>query len=241
MIRKITLGATLTAALLLATAGGVAAQGFSGATLGLDYNKSLDSSDLGGVNYYGQAEVEAISGISFALDLSFYDFAIAGSDARNVTGHAIYALDSQIALGAYFGRDWIDDETINNYGVQGAYDYGFGVAQAYVGLGDGALDRLYAAGASGNYNFAGGISAIGSVDGVSFDDGSGLTIEIGGEYALAGGPVFSGVLGRNYLRNTGTDIDETYIGVKARIDLGYQNGTTFDRRSFFEAYRAAGG
>ena len=214
------------------------AQGFSGATLGIDYTKSLDTSDLGGVNYYGQAEAEVIGGVSLGLDLTFYDFLIAGGDAQNVTGHAIYALDNQIALGAYFGRDWIDGDRINTYGVQGAFDYGMGVAQGYIGLGDGAYDDIIAIGASGNYGFGGGISAIGSFDRVSFDGGDGSSLELGGEYALAGGPVFSGVLGRVSLRDSGQSTDQTYIGVKARIDMGFQGGTTFDRRGFFQAFRA---
>ena len=231
---------TLMTALVLA-AGSVAAQGFTGATLGIDYNKSLDQSGLGGVTYYGQAEIEAIAGIGFALDATIYDFAIAGSDARNLTGHAIYMLDPQITVGAYFGRDFLDDEGISTYGVQGAYDFGFGMAQGYLGLGSGAVDDIISIGASGNYDFGGGIKAIGALDGVNFDDGSGLAVEIGGEYALPNGPVFSGVLGHTSLSNTGFDQDETYIGVKARIDLGFQNGTTFDRRGFFQGYRAIGG
>jgi hypothetical protein len=236
MISKV----VFSAGLLFIGAGSVAAQGFSGATLGIDYNKSLDTSDLGGVNYYGQAEVEAIAGISFALDLTFYDFAIAGSDVQNITGHAIYALDNQIALGVYYGRDFIDDEAINNYGIEAAFDYGAGIAQAYIGLGDGAVDDIVIVGASGNYGFGGGISAIGSLDRVSFDGGNGLALEVGGEYALAGGPVFSGVLGRVSLSDNGVTNEDTFIGVKARIDLGNRQGTTFDRRGFFEAYRAVG-
>lgn len=221
-------------------AGGAAAQGFTGATLGIDYTKSLDSSDLGGVNYYGQAEVEAIAGIGFALDVSAYDFAIAGSDAQNVTGHAIYALDNQITLGAYFGRDWIDDDSIDSFGVQGAFDYGMGIAQGYVGLGDGAVADIVAIGASGNFDFGSGISAVAAFDRVGFEGGDGMSYEIGGEYTLAGGPVLSGVLGRFSVDDGVTTRDETYIGVKARIDIGQRGGTTFDRRSFFEAYRAAG-
>lgn len=225
---------------IVLAASGAAAQGFTGATLGIDYTKSLDSSDLGGVNYYGQAEVEAIAGIRFALDVSAYDFAIAGSDAQNVTGHAIYALDPQITLGAYFGRDWIDDDSIDTFGVQGAFDYGMGIAQGYVGLGDGAVADIVTIGASGNYDFGSGISAIAAFDRVGFDGGDGMSYEIGGEYALSGGPVFSAVLGRASLDDNGSSIDETYIGIKARIDIGQQGGTTFERRSFFEGYGAVG-
>lgn len=230
---------TFTTALML-TAGHVAAQGFTGATLGIDYSKTLDTDDLGGITYYGQAEFEAMAGVSFALDVTAYDFAIAGSDAQNLTGHAIYALDPYISLGAYFGRDWVDDDSIDTYGVQGAYDYGFGTAQAYAGLGGGAFDDIFIVGAAGNYGFADGISAIGAVDRVSFDGGKGLNLELGGEYALENGPVFSGVLGRVSLEENGISNDEFYIGVNARIDLGLQGGTTFDRRGFFEAFRAAG-
>jgi hypothetical protein len=229
---------SVSTAIILMAAGGAAAQGFTGATLGIDYTKSLDSSDLGGVNYYGQAEVEAVAGISFALDVSAYDFAIVGSDAQNVTGHAIYALDSQIVLGAYFGRDWLDDDTIDTYGVEGAFDYGMGIAQGYVGLGDGVVDDVVAVGASGTYEFGSGISAIAAFDRVGFDGGSGLSYEIGGEYALAGGPVFSGVLGRVSVDDSGTTTEDTYIGIKARIEIGRQGGTTFNRRSFFEGYAA---
>ncbi|MFU8825229.1 hypothetical protein [Yoonia sp.] len=222
------------AAAVTLAANAVQAQGFSGATLGIDYTKSLENADLGGVNYYGQAEVEAVAGISFALDLTFYDFIIAGGDAQNVTGHAIYALDNQISVGAYFGRDWIDGDTINTYGVQGAYVYGAGIAQGYIGLGDGVYDDILLIGAAGNYGFGGGISAVGSLDRVGFDGGHGLSLEVGGEYALMNGPTFTGVLGRV----STDDNDELYIGIKARIDLGHQGGTTFDRRGFFEAYRA---
>jgi hypothetical protein len=226
------------AAAVTLAANSVQAQAFSGASLGIDYTKSLDQLDFGGVNYTAQAEGEVIYGLSLALDLAFYDFIIAGGDAQNVTAHAIYMLDPFISVGGYFARDWYDGDRINSYGIQGVMDTGFGVAQGYVGLGDGAFGDLVAIGASGNIGFGNGISAIGSLDRVGFDDGSGLSLELGGEYALGTGPILSGVLGRVAMDDAGGKRDETYIGVKARIDLGQPGGTTFDRRGFFEAYRA---
>lgn len=231
----------LIAGALVLCAGQMAqAQGFSGAALGIDYTTSLDRADLGGVSYYAQGQADLGAGFGLGLDLSFYDFALAGSEALGVTGHVIYDLGPDLAIGGYAGRDSFNDKTVTSYGLQGAVDLGQIKAQAYLGLGDGAFDDIVALGAAGRYDFGNGIGATGGFDRVGFDGGSGLTLEIGGAYALADGPEFSAVLGRIALDDAAGRADETYLGVKARINLGRSTGTTFDRRGFFEAFGAEG-
>ncbi len=216
------------------------AQSFSGAELGIEYSDFPDVDDLGAINYHGSAEFEVVPNIGVAADFTFYDFELGDADVSNFTVHGIYSLNNQTKIGAFVGRDSIDSASIDNYGVEVAYDFGVGSVEGYLGLGDDGADDLTYFGASALYGVGSGFSVIADFDRLSFDDSSASTVEIGGEYALAAGPKFSATLGNLTVDDGIEEVDETYFTIAASIGFGPQGGTTFSRKGFFEILAAGG-
>lgn len=222
----------------LVTAGATAglAQGFNGATIGIEYSDFADVDDFGGVNYFGSAEFGITPQFAAALDVSFYDFEFSDADVSNFTAHAIYNLDSAISLGLFFGQDQQDETSIDNVGFEAAYDFGFGDIQGYIGAGNDGDDDVNYIGASASYGFGNGISGIISYDTVAISDvdETATAFEIGAEYALESGPRFFGSYGILNVDDSFVEVDESYFVLGATIELGNNPGVTFGRRGFFE-------
>ncbi|WP_341365938.1 hypothetical protein [Yoonia sp. BS5-3] len=230
MISKLLLSTVLVAA----GATTAMAQGFTGATIGLEYSSFPDIDEFGGVNYFASAEFGLISQFSAALDLSFYDFEFTESDVSNLTGHAIYAVDSATSVGLFFGQDRIDDVTTELFGIEAAYDFGIGDIQAYFGSQSDSEDDGTFLGASASYNVGSGFSGIVSFDKFTVEDVSATVFEIGAEYTLQSGPRFSAIYGVFTAEEATIEIEEPYFVLAAVIDLGAKPGTTFDRRGYYE-------
>ena len=226
----------LSTALVVAGATAGMAQGFNGASLGINYSDFPDVDEFGGVNYFGSAEFGITPQFAVALDVSFYDFEFGDADVSNYTLHAIYNLDSATSFGLFFGQDQVDELSVDNFGFEAAYDFGVGDIQGYIGAGDDGSDSVTYIGASTRYGLGNGISAIASFDTVSFDDtdSSATAFELGAEYALPSGPRFSASFGNLGFDDGIVDADESYFKIGASIDFGTNGGVTFDRKGFFE-------
>lgn len=220
-----------------ATAG--LAQGFTGAELGIEYTDFPDVDDLSSVTYFGSAEFEVVPNVAVAADISFYDFEVGDADVSNFTVHGIYALNDATKIGAFFGRDDVEDLTIDNYGIEGVYDFGFGAVEGYLGFGDDGADDITYFGVAGNYGLGGGFGVVGALDVVSIDEIDVSTIEVGGEYALAAGPKFSATFGSLTIDDDFGEESENYFKIAASIGLGPQGGTTFSRKGLFEVLPAS--
>lgn len=226
----------LSTALVVAGATTAMAQGFNGASLGINYTDFPDLDDFGGINYFGSAEFGITPQFAAALDISFYDFEFGDADVSNYTLHAIYNLDASTSFGLFFGQDQVDEFSSDNLGIEAAYDFGFGDVQGYFGTGDDGSDNVTFIGASTRYGLGNGISAIASFDTVSFNDtdSSSTAFEIGAEYALPAGPRFSASYGNLGFDDGIVETDESFFKLGASIDFGTNGGVTFDRKGFFE-------
>ncbi|MFQ1700816.1 hypothetical protein ACJ5NV_09490 [Loktanella agnita] len=225
----------LSTAILCVSATAGLAQGFSGAEIGIEYSDLTDLEDFSGTNYYGSAEFDIMQGVAVAGDFAIYDFELGDADISNFTLHGIYNLNPTTSLGLFFGQDNVDDSTVDNIGFEAAYNFGYGTAQGYIGQGDDGSDQVTYIGAAGDYGLGSGFSVTAAFDSADLDDATISKFEFGGEYALPAGVKFSAAIGNLSLDDSGVDVDENYFSIGASIGLGPKNGTTFNRRSFFEA------
>lgn len=216
----------------------VAAQQFSGAELGLNYTDSPDLEDLGGVSYFGAAEVALGFGVSVAVDATAYNYDIGISDISNLTAHVLYNVDPSTAIGGFFGQDNAGDADNRIIGAEVAYDFGLGDVQGYIGsASDDAGEDVTIYGAAATYELANGFGIVGSLNSFSGDDVSASAVEIGGTYQLAQGPTLGARLGRQGL-GAGDDTEsEFYLVLQASVALGPNAGTTFGRRGAFEVLK----
>jgi len=226
----------ITTALLIG-ASGAFAQGLSGATVALEYTTYPDVDNETSTGFSGSAEFDIVNGFSVAADLSNTSFESIDENGTNVVVHAIYAINPDVSVGGFIGREAIDGEEIDNYGAEIAYKSGMTGLEAYLGAGDvNSVDLTYV-GISGSYGLGNGISVIGGYDRVGYDLGGDVTvsaIDIGGEFAFSGGAAFYVKAGQLSLDTPGPNDEENYFEIGASFSFGPMGGTTFSSRGLLE-------
>ncbi|MBE0413847.1 hypothetical protein [Yoonia sp.] len=234
----------LTTSALLLAATGAMAQGFSGATVGIDYHEFSNFSDTNTTKFFGSAEFEIGNGFSVAADVSTRSFEGVSDDLTNIVVHGIYALSPETKLGVYVGRESDGAEDIDNYGIEIAYAAGLFNGEAYLGASDApdGTDLRYF-GLSGGARISGGFSVNAGYDSVTFDetlaDITFSTLEFGGEFALSNGAALYAKAGNLKVETGGLSDDEDYFSLGATVSFGPQGGTTFGPRGLFEIIKAS--
>lgn len=227
----------ITAAVLAVVGSGVMAQGITGGSIGVEVTQPTDLDDFTGTNYFGAIEYGINRQFAVSADISSYRFDSIDEDARSATLHGIYHLSDTASVGAFVGQDMPENGSdITIYGVEGGTEFMGGKVEGYVGIADNDDDTVIF-GVDGTYAFN---EAISFVAGAAFSEGnddiSASTISAGAEYTITGGPALYAEIGNSSSDGLGAnDIDETFVGVGARINFGAARGTTFGQRSLFEA------
>ena len=206
------------------------AQGFTGGELTLDATAFGEGDNPSAVSYSGALEYAINRSFSVAGDLSVYDFSLLGDEITNVTLHGIYHLGQQSSVGVFVGQDSFDDDDATFLGLEGGYEAGPLAVEGYVALYDNDDDTTVLS-IDGTYDLNGQFAAIGRLGYADFDDQSFVRISAGAEYDFANGPTVYAELG-----NVSGDNDSSaFISLGASVEFGAARGTTFDRRSIFEA------
>ena len=219
------------AAILMASASPLAAQGFSGGELSIEALAFADGNDWGYTTYSASLEYTLTRDISIAGDLSFYDFNSLDLGVGNFTVHGIYHLSNVMSAGVFIGQDGRDDEgdDLTFIGVEGGYETGRLLFEGYAAQ-DGGGDDATVAAIDAEYIFNDEVTLLAEVGLVDFEDELVTRLSLGGQYAFLRGPEVYGEIGSV----TSDDEDEIFIGAGARIEFGAARGTTFDRRSLFD-------
>jgi predicted porin len=189
-----------------------------------------------------RGSVEYAISTQFAVALNYAGFTPdelpSEASLSNLTLHGIYAINSDVKLGVYIGRDYIrgfgSDAEIDNYGIELAYMSGPVSAQGYIGQLSGE-DSATQFGASGSYRFENGFTAIVDFEHVGVDSSSITisTVELGAEYEVVpNGSVYATV--GNFSHEYGGEGNDAFFTVGARFDFGPNAGTTFDQPGYFE-------
>lgn len=220
--------AFLAAAALAVSTTPALAQGVSGGQLSIGWGAPTDLDDLGSTVYSGGLQYDITPQIGVSLDLSGHKFNNVNTEATSATLHGIYALNQTLALGVFYGTDWINDTSTELYGVEGSYAFIGGDVEGYAGVkGD---DTLF--GVDGAYRLSQGFSLIGGLD-VTSGDTSVNRIAAGAQYQLAGGPSFYAEIGRTGRETAGVSTSDSFVGLGATVAFGNGGGTTFAPRSGF--------
>lgn len=223
---------TLIASALIVGASGAMAQGFTGATVGLEYFDLSDIDDASSTEFSASVEFEVAPSFSVAAGLASRSFEAADDvDYSNFVLHGIYDISPEVAVGAFVGRETLEDFDIDNYGVEVAYMAGPLSMEGYIGAGEADTTDLQYLGVAAGYGLGNGFSVIGGFDRVSFDIGGGdasyTTLDIGGEYAFVGGTALYAKTGQVQLDQGSIEAEENYFEIGVSVAFGANGGTTF--------------
>lgn len=181
--------------------------------------------------------------LSFAADVTSFDFPEFGETATNVTLHGIYAVSPDVKLGVWVGRDELESIESEQYGIEAAYQMNPMSVQGYIGTGEVQATDMTYFGVAGEYGLGNGFAVIGSFDLLSIDDPDIQTtkLELGGSYAFGTGPsAFIAIGNHQYEQGGTTQVDENYFTIGASFDFGPQGGTTFNSPAFFDTFPLVG-
>ena len=221
-------------AVALATASsGAMAQGFTGGSLGIEYNSPTDGSDFGGTTYSGGAEFAVTRDISLGFTAADYKFDNSDTDGSNLTLHGAYHLNDLATVGLFVAQDRVDGENSTIYGLEAGSEFTSGTVNGYFGRDTDSSSNLF--GVGGTYDIQPAIGVQGAFDVLSGGDTDVSQITLGGTYRLASGPEFFAQVGNVNADSTQGSDNQSFIGLGARITFGAERGTTFGQRSIFEA------
>ncbi len=221
---------TLAAASISVVATGAFAQQFSG-ELTIDVYAFSEGDSLTATNYSGALEYNINRNFAVAADLASYGFSVLNESVSNFTLHGIYHLNEQSSVGVFVGSEAIGDAAATGIvGIEAGYETGQIEVEGYLGTYDNVSGTTIF-GASGSYQFNDAISAIAEVGFADLDTTDVNRFSVGAEYEFASGPSVYAEVG-----TIGSDIaDSAFIGLGASVEFGADRGTTFNRRSIWEA------
>jgi outer membrane scaffolding protein for murein synthesis (MipA/OmpV family) len=196
-----------------------------GAFVGNDLSGS-NKSELSGSMEYAFSPKFSVQGdmaLRYLDDTSF--------DSHAFTLHGVYNLNQSTAVGLFVGRDWVNSNSVDFYGVEAAGNFG---QISY----DGALTHLDGGGDDATtLSLAGAYALNDQLDlGGNFGyfdvDGINLTkVGMTAGYDLTPGVKMTGEFG---LMDFDGQTTESYIGVGIKATFGQKGGTTFDRRGYID-------
>lgn len=200
----------------------------NGAEVGLSYSSLADGGarDAHKTALDGALEYGFSPNFAAELDVSQSYFGDDDLDGTALTGHAIYHGNGGLALGAYAGHEWIDDDGAAHYGVEAAKDFGQMTVQGQFGKIDAGAQLItsYELGAQTALNDQLTLGA--SYQGLEMRSRDLVRADATLDYALPSGVKLSGSLG--VMDGDGMDAEATFgLGVHATFG---GKGATFGQR-----------
>ena len=231
----------LASAMLLAVAGSPAlAQGFTGAEVNLEYQTfSQDDVESDAMTFSAGVEFGITRAISVGADFSVYnpgeeEGAADESNPSSVTLHGMYHLNDSATVGAFYGRDTIDDLELDYYGIEAGYETVNFEIGGYLGTGEENGEEFALLGMDAAYYF-GAFAVTGAISSAGTDGLTAATVELGGRYSF--NETFDlyaelGSIGVDFSGDAEVDEEASYIGLGVTMTVGADRGTTFGPRSF---------
>ncbi len=216
-------------------AGAVQAAEITGGYIDLGYSTFTDS-NLGDVyNLNGSGEVAFSKSFSTQLDLGGYRFQDEDLDGNGFTLHANLHTGNSASFGAFYGRDNLEHEDFQFYGLEAGFDAGTVEIEGYIG-------RQDLKGVSDADGTVLGIAVFSDINDKwelnakydLLDNVEGLldvnTFSVGTAYNLTEQAEVYGELGTAHMSVGNASTNEAFVGVGVRMNFGKSRGTTFGRR-----------
>lgn len=230
---------TLTLAALglsVAVAHAATAAELVGGYVDVGYSAFTDQSSLSKRSLTGSGEVAFTRTFGLQADLGLHDLNTVDEVGTNVTLHGNFHVGDFTSLGVFAGRDNLNNQGVNFYGVEAGHEAGRVEFEGYAsvadsGSGGGGNGTLAGLQIRGNVTEAVRLKA--SVDYVDARNGIDATrYSIGADVNFGQGGAFYAEAG-GYDANAGnTGANEAFVGFGLRYNLGAKRGTTFGRRGF---------
>lgn len=234
-MKKMTLA---TLGLTIAFAQSTAAAELVGGYVDLGYSAFTDNTRVSKRSLSGSGEVAFTRTFGLQADLGLYDLNAISEVGTNVTLHGNFHVGDFTSLGVFAGRDSLNNQGVNFYGVEAGHEAGRVEFEGYASIADaagnnGSNGTLAGLQVRGNINEAWRLKA--NVDYIDARNGVDATrYSVGADYDFGEGGTFYAEAG-GFDANAGTaGANEAFVGFGLRYNLGAKRGTTFGRRGFLD-------
>ncbi|MDO8882552.1 MAG: hypothetical protein U0934_12820 [Pseudotabrizicola sp.] len=206
----------------------------TGGSLSLGYSSFIGSSPATDVN-----KLSLGSSMEFGLSQQFSvqgDFALTKFNATNLDNtnfglHAIFHVNESTSVGAFIGRDRIEHENLNYFGVEVGHQAGAFGTEAFLTIAKDGGSNGTVIGVKGEYSLTDSAMLGARFDLLNVDGADAAKFAIIGEVAALPGLNLTGELGQARIDGIGS---EAYVGVGVKVNFGAKRGATFDRRSIID-------
>jgi Gram-negative porin len=230
-MKNIILAASALAALSAAPA---FAQQITGGEASLTYSAFSDDTDFSATALDASVEFGFSRDFGLQLDMGSRSFNTVDETAQNYVLHGIYNTSESVSLGAFYGVDRFNGETIDIYGFEVGAEMGALDLEAYWARGDLDGDTGDGFGVAGRTKLASGTTLGLRYDTV--DLGGGLEISnlaVEADYAVTDTVSLNASYGTAEVEFSGFSADEPFFAIGATFTFGAERGTTFGKRSVF--------
>lgn len=207
-----------------------------GGYIDVGYSAFTSQSNLSKRSLTGSGEVAFTRTFGLQADLGLHDLNAVNELGTNVTLHGNFHVGDFTSLGVFAGRDSLNNQGVNFYGVEAGHEMGRVELEGYASVADaagnnGSNGTIAGLQVRGNINESWRVKA--NVDYVDARNGVDATrYSVGADYNFGqGGTIYAEAGG--YDANAGAvGANEAFVGIGLRYNLGTKRGTTFGRRGF---------
>lgn len=198
----------------------------TGAEAGLEFSTLTgDADDLNKFTASGSLELSFSQEFAIQGDVALSELGWVDESGKSVGLHAIYNAPA-FSAGIFYGKDWIDGEDAEYYGLEGGGASGLFRGEGYIGrIDDGVYDGTIF-GIRGEYAATDTVAIGARYDSMRIEGIDMFRLSLTAGYAVDNFEL-SGEVGRadaDYIDS------ETFVSIGAKMNFGARNGTTFDRR-----------
>lgn len=216
------------------TAHSAAAFELTGGEFSLGYSAFTDETDFNALALEGAIELGFSRNFSTQLNLAHYSLGFVDENVTNATVHAIYHANEALSLGAFFGREEIEGESVDFYGIEGGVEFTKYDLEAYIGKSNDLDVDVTVFGIETAYDVNNLFSLGASYDYVDFDgDVSIDRFALKASYAATDSVSIYGELGSFGAEAFGLEGSESFFGIGAEFTFGAERGATFGERGLF--------
>jgi hypothetical protein len=234
-MRTLTLAAL---GLTIAFAQSTTAAELVGGYVDVGYSAFTDNTRVSKRSLTGSGEVAFTRTFGLQADLGVHDLNAISEVGTNVTLHGNFHVGEFTSLGVFAGRDDLNNQGVNFYGVEAGHEAGRVQFEGYASIVDaagnnGSNGTLAGLQIRGNINEAWRLKA--NIDYIDARNGVDATrYSVGTDYNFGEGGAFYAEVG-GFDANAGpVGANETFVGFGLRYNLGAKRGTTFGRRGFLD-------
>ncbi|KEO60673.1 porin [Thioclava indica] len=215
------------AALAASTALTAQAAEVSGAQVGVSYsNLTGSASDADKLSAFGSLEVAFSSAFSVQGDMALNRFGGVDWNGGMFALHGVYHPMQGTAVGAFVGRDRLNSQNVDFYGLEASQKLNIIDLEGYLWHTETGTDGT-ALGLSGSYALNDRFSLGGRLDAFNGRGDDYNRIGVTADYKLASSYSVYGEIGRVDAQDADA---EGYIGLGVRATFGAGQGTTFSQR-----------